>query len=137
MTAYVKKEGGKRFGAKGGKASFASRSGKPGFEKKNFDRSDDRAKTLYKATCSNCGESCDVPFKPVNGKPVFCRNCFVKTADTATAGRAGDRFAKREFTPRNAAPQSDSNAAVLKQLEIMNAKLERLIAAVESGRSAA
>lgn len=135
MAAYVKKEGGKRFADRGGKSSFGVRAGKPNFGKKSFgaDRSDG-PKTFYKATCSNCNESCDVPFKPVNGKPVFCRNCFVKTGETDTKGRAGDRFTKREFA--RPAPQGADNAAVLKQLEILNAKIERLILAVEASRQA-
>lgn len=29
-------------------------------------------------TCSDCGQTTTVPFKPVKGKPVFCRDCFVK-----------------------------------------------------------
>jgi len=33
---------------------------------------------LYPATCGNCGNECTVPFRPVQGKPVFCKNCFGK-----------------------------------------------------------
>ena len=64
---------------------------------------------------------------------MFCRDCFVKTGDTAK-GRAGDKFARKEFGTRpsfDTAPASNSDAAMLKQLEKMNANLERLIAAVE------
>ena len=30
----------------------------------------------FKATCSDCGNQCDVPFQPTQGKPVYCRDCF-------------------------------------------------------------
>ena len=31
---------------------------------------------MFKATCSDCGKACEVPFKPTEGKPVRCRECF-------------------------------------------------------------
>lgn len=129
MTAYMKKPGGKRFGSSAEKPAFGARGGKPTGGKPSYD---DRPKTFYKATCSNCGNSCEVPFKPVNGKPVFCRDCFVKTGETA-GGRASDRMQKREYSRPAVAPErtTDSSAQVLKQLEILNAKIERLILAVE------
>ena len=32
---------------------------------------------MHKAVCSECGKECEVPFKPAEGKPVFCRECFM------------------------------------------------------------
>jgi CxxC-x17-CxxC domain-containing protein len=51
------------------------------FEKRRFDnnRSFDRTpREMHKAVCSECGQECEVPFKPTEGKPVFCRECFAK-----------------------------------------------------------
>ncbi len=33
---------------------------------------------MHKAVCADCGQSCEVPFKPTEGRPVFCRDCFSK-----------------------------------------------------------
>jgi len=33
---------------------------------------------MHKATCSDCGNECEVPFKPTEGRPVYCRDCFQK-----------------------------------------------------------
>jgi len=33
---------------------------------------------MHKATCSECGNECEVPFKPTEGKPVYCRECYRK-----------------------------------------------------------
>ncbi|MEM5804476.1 MAG: CxxC-x17-CxxC domain-containing protein [Candidatus Aenigmatarchaeota archaeon] len=33
---------------------------------------------MHKAVCSECGKECEVPFKPTEGKPVYCRDCFQK-----------------------------------------------------------
>ncbi|OGJ21822.1 DNA-directed RNA polymerase [Candidatus Pacearchaeota archaeon RBG_13_36_9] len=33
---------------------------------------------MHKATCSECGQECEVPFKPEEGRDVFCKECFKK-----------------------------------------------------------
>lgn len=39
------------------------------------------------AVCSQCGRETTVPFRPTQGRPVFCRQCFQgKKASGATAG---------------------------------------------------
>jgi ATP-dependent RNA helicase DeaD len=30
----------------------------------------------YNAVCHDCGSECEVPFKPTEGRPVYCRDCF-------------------------------------------------------------
>ncbi|MCX6772978.1 MAG: DNA-directed RNA polymerase [Candidatus Micrarchaeota archaeon] len=32
----------------------------------------------HPAICSDCGKECEVPFKPSEGRPVYCRDCFPK-----------------------------------------------------------
>jgi CxxC-x17-CxxC domain-containing protein len=36
------------------------------------------ARRSFQVTCSACGVQTDVPFEPVSGKPVYCRDCFQK-----------------------------------------------------------
>ncbi|MHA2162623.1 MAG: CxxC-x17-CxxC domain-containing protein [Candidatus Thorarchaeota archaeon] len=31
---------------------------------------------MHKCTCSDCGKEAEVPFKPTEGRPVYCRDCF-------------------------------------------------------------
>ena len=31
---------------------------------------------MFTATCSNCGQEAQLPFRPTNGKPVYCSDCF-------------------------------------------------------------
>ena len=33
---------------------------------------------MHKTICSECKKECEVPFKPTEGKPVYCRDCFAK-----------------------------------------------------------
>ena len=35
-------------------------------------------RTMYKATCADCGNECEVPFQPKEGRPVYCRECYKK-----------------------------------------------------------
>lgn len=46
-----------------------------GFGSRNFNQG---PREMHKATCSDCGKECEVPFKPTEGKPVYCRECYSK-----------------------------------------------------------
>jgi len=35
-------------------------------------------KEMHKATCSDCGLECEVPFAPKEGRPVYCKECYKK-----------------------------------------------------------
>jgi len=54
-------------GGGGGRGGFGGRSGGFGGPRDMTD-----------AVCSDCGQACQVPFKPTEGRPVYCRNCFPK-----------------------------------------------------------
>jgi len=36
----------------------------------------DEAKQMHKATCSECGAACEVPFRPTGDRPIYCSTCF-------------------------------------------------------------
>lgn len=52
-----------------------NRGGQGGFRRNNFSSG---PREMHKATCSECGNECEVPFKPAEGKPVFCKDCYSK-----------------------------------------------------------
>ena len=35
-------------------------------------------RSMYKATCSECGKETEVPFEPDPSRPVYCRDCYQK-----------------------------------------------------------
>lgn len=42
-------------------------------------RQKQRAKRkMYDVTCSDCGCQTQVPFKPISGKEVYCKECYAK-----------------------------------------------------------
>ena len=54
------------------KASRPEGGGQGGFGG-GYDRG---PREMFAATCSRCGKSTEVPFRPTNGKPVYCSDCF-------------------------------------------------------------
>ena len=49
--------------------------------KRDFNRGPRRdfgPKQMHKAVCAECGKECEVPFKPTEGRDVFCKECFAK-----------------------------------------------------------
>lgn len=138
--------GGDRRG--GGGFRGGDRGGKPAFQNKSWgvDRGE---KPMFKATCSECGKACEVPFRPTGEKPVFCSDCFNKMRDPSDSrgGRPefSDRGPKRDFNDRHAprpdfsaprdprapykpAPVNDNTS---KQLSDISFKLDKLINAIE------
>ena len=43
------------------------------------------AKVETRTVCSQCGKETTVPFRPTQGRPVFCRECFQQRRQAATA----------------------------------------------------
>jgi CxxC-x17-CxxC domain-containing protein len=44
-----------------------------------------RIKIETQAVCSQCGKQTTVPFRPTQGRPVFCRECFRERRQAASA----------------------------------------------------
>jgi CxxC-x17-CxxC domain-containing protein len=66
------KKGAPKFG---GKKKFKDDK-KYGGGKNRESRPAGAAAELFPATCSECGKSCEVPFRPSSDKPVYCSTCF-------------------------------------------------------------
>jgi len=91
--------GGNRFESRGNDRVFGDRN--------RFD------KPMFSAICDECGDNCQVPFEPRNGKPVLCSDCFAK--------KDGGRGESRSFAP------SSRPAAGNMDLSELNAKLDKII----------
>jgi CxxC-x17-CxxC domain-containing protein len=101
-----------------------------GFQKKEWGGRDsgNKEQMMHQATCSECGKRCEVPFRPVSGKPVFCNDCF-----SAKRSAGGDRVpAKAHYENReNRGGGEGNNNGLTRQIADMNMKLDRLIKAME------
>jgi len=68
-----------------------------GFGGKSFGKKNFSEKTMHKASCNKCGNTCEVPFKPNGKKPVFCDNCFVRDESSDRSERPFFRSSERSF----------------------------------------
>lgn len=39
-------------------------------------KSANRERVMYDAVCAECGTDTQIPFKPTNARPVYCKDCF-------------------------------------------------------------
>jgi len=122
-----------------------------GFQKKPWDN--DRPTQMFKATCAECGKSCDVPFRPTGEKPVYCNDCFSKKRDGVDTRSSRDYGAPKPYESRGFndrfAPRADARSLYAskpaytekpafkpapdnsKALADISMKLDRLIIAME------
>ena len=75
MQNFNRNRGGDRFG----KRKFGGR-----------DRDGERPE-MHHAVCAECGNDCEVPFRPSGDKPVYCSDCFSKQHDERGGSRDFDR----------------------------------------------
>lgn len=112
--------GGNRFGG-------GDRGGRGGF------RREDRGPVeMTKVTCDECKKSCEVPFRPTAGKPVYCNDCFRNQGGRGQDNRAPRRdFGGDRPAPRPSFGGSEGGNDTKKQLELLNSKMDKLITAIE------
>jgi len=105
-------------GYRGGFNRGAGRGGFSGRGRSSFGEDRGR-REMFKTVCSNCGNECEVPFRPTSGKPVYCSDCFEKIG--------GGRQDSRRFDDRDRAPQTQGGP----DLGAINAKLDKILSILE------
>ncbi|MFA6376035.1 MAG: CxxC-x17-CxxC domain-containing protein [Candidatus Paceibacterota bacterium] len=126
--------GGKRFGGRDGNRPDFFNKGQGGFGGR-----DRGSITMHQTTCAKCGNPCEVPFRPIEGRPLYCNNCF-QGKKAEGDDRGGDRFPKRSFNEHKFFSRPDfrsnsdneNNNGIKKQLEMINSKMDRLVRVLES-----
>lgn len=142
MGKFNRGGGGSFGGGHGGHGGGYAARGAGGFGggRKPWDKGGDRGPvTLHDVTCSDCGKSCKVPFRPSGDKPVYCNACFANHGgpDRANSGPMPRRDARPGFndktdyrTPaRVASPDDFSSNDIKTQLAMINIKLDKILKA--------
>ena len=113
----------KRSGGFGGRQSRGNFGGNRGgdFGKRrsegNFRSGGNPSPIKFKTVCAECGEPCEVPFKPSGDRPVYCSNCF-KNRENVRPDRA-------KSYPSN--PSNQSNSNVGDQLRKLSEKVDQIL----------
>lgn len=95
-------------------ADFNRNRSRGGFRRGFNNRGSDRP-MMHPAVCDKCKQDCEVPFKPTNGKPLYCNNCF----DRPTSNRSEERnFNRSSFKQR---PSFEE------QFALLNSKLDKVL----------
>lgn len=126
--------GGNRFdggGFGGGRREFGGR--------RNFGNRDSGRSEMFMTVCDECGKDCEVPFKPTQGKPVYCSECFEERGndrrDFSNPRPSPDfrRPESRDFGRENRESKGgNDNGKLLEQFASLNSKLDRILNALES-----
>jgi CxxC-x17-CxxC domain-containing protein len=106
--------------------NFKKGSGRSDFGRGRSDRSESsfggERKTMHSAVCGECGDSCQVPFKPRGDKPVYCSHCFGQQESASNSNFSKPREFKRE-TP----VVSNDNKELIKKISDLISKLDQVI----------
>ncbi len=113
------------------KGGFGKKKG--GFNKRfeggyGQDKRDDRRSEMFEAVCAACGADCRVPFKPNGRKPVHCSDCFRREGNDSARSFGGDDRFERSSRPSHGGGNED----VVKQLRMLNEKMDELLDAIDA-----
>ena len=75
--------------------------------------------TMHKAVCDDCGQDCEVPFRPSGNKPIYCSRCF-ENVDPKRGARSSSNSPKMQASSVDISP-------ITQQLITLNTKLDMLI----------
>jgi len=93
--------GGRSFGG-GGRSFGGGNRGGFGSGRSGFGGRDGGRPQMHKATCSECGKECELPFRPTGDRPVFCSTCFDKQGGgNERPSRFGGERRDRSERPRH------------------------------------
>jgi len=71
--------------------------------------SDRQGRPMFSVICFECGNDCEVPFKPNGNRPIYCRECFAKRK----AGHGSNaRVHQRYLTPESEPAPADGRAKI-------------------------
>ena len=71
-----RESGGGSYSSGGGSYSGGGYSSGGSYSSGGYGSRDRGPRQMFTATCSNCGQEAQLPFRPTNGKPVYCSDCF-------------------------------------------------------------
>lgn len=114
----------------GGRPAFGGGRGGSGNRGAKFRGGrDSRSPELFQAVCNECNNQCQIPFRPSQDKPVYCRDCFTKQGYKPGRDSNGADGIRPDFR-RNFAPQTNDNEsmdAIKQKLSYLESKIDLIL----------
>ncbi|HCC23102.1 TPA: hypothetical protein DF272_02895 [Candidatus Falkowbacteria bacterium] len=142
MSSFKRDSRPSRDGRQGGRSFGGDRD--RGFGRKPFG---DSQGARHQATCSECGQTCDLPFIPTGDRPVYCSDCFAQQKASNPSRYERDSRPRPDFNDRprferrdnrdnggQRSSGSSNNNELKTQLEQLNNKLDRVLNALLDGK---
>ena len=92
---------------------------------------DSGRREMFSAVCDECGNNCEVPFRPSGDKPIYCSACF--EGKGGSGGGSSNRSDQRSQRGTTYEKTDDTNKKLLEQVTSLNSKLDRVLKVLEKG----
>ena len=96
-------------------------------EKRSFGRPKSDERQMYDAVCANCGNNCQIPFRPSPGRDVFCSRCFEKNEGSESRRPERRAFDKPSFNRKDSRSRTNDAPNYKAQFEALNAKMDKIL----------
>lgn len=103
-----------------------------GGRNRGYGGRDSGPRQMHKAVCDECGNNCEVPFRPTGDKPIYCSDCFSRKNGGDSRSGSGRPSRRGGFSRPDRGRRGDSNQQVIKGVNSLNEKLDRIIRLLES-----
>ena len=102
------------------------------FGRRGYDDRGSGRTQMHQAVCSNCGKTCEVPFRPNGSKPVYCSDCFQNNRGSDSRNfdsrNSGENFRRPRFeNNREYGNKDKEHDNYSKQFAQLNAKLDTIL----------
>ena len=119
-----------------GQSMYSNRSGGGSrFGGSRFGGRDSGTRTMHNAVCAECGEPCEVPFRPSGNRPIYCSKHFEgHEADSPRSDSRNfdkPRFEDRRRSSGDSEDGSRGNSQLLSELKSLNVKMDKLLRILE------
>lgn len=104
--------------------NFKNNSNRGNFRSGNSGSRFAEKKEMHTATCAECGDTCQVPFRPRGDKPVYCSPCFGSQSESNYSKPSRETREKQNQTPDSHGLIAKIDDLIKKLDEISNILIE-------------
>lgn len=96
-------------------------------DNRSFDRPRGEDRQMYDAVCSNCGDKCQIPFRPSQGRDVFCSRCFDMNNGSDARRPERKSFDRPQANRDDSRSKTNESPNYKAQFEALNAKMDKIL----------